>query len=295
MKAVAEAIAIVSNPAGAKEESAELRELLDSRNIDVTWLDTTEDDPGTGQSAAAVADGADTVIACGGDGTVRACIESLVGTETVLGVIPAGTGNLLARNLDIPDTVEGAFDCATSGKIATIDVGRFNGEAFAVMAGVGFDGTVMTDTSRESKERFGALAYVATALRHLEDRSFGATISVDGAPVFSGRAKSVLVGNMGHLQGGVDLFPDGKPDDGVLEVLVLRPEGLWGWVWTAWSILTRRRNAATLDRWSGTSGQIALDGAQPYQLDGDERDPAREFEFTVQPKSLNLRRQETSQ
>ncbi|NNF63813.1 MAG: hypothetical protein HKN07_06095 [Acidimicrobiia bacterium] len=138
------------------------------------------------------------------------------------------------------------------------------------------------------------MAYVATAMHHLKDRSFDATISVDGARVFRGRAKSVLVGNMGRLQGSVNLFPDGRPDDGIVEVLVLRPEGIWGWFWTAWSILTRKRQAATINRWAGKSGQIVLDVPQPYELDGDERPPANRFEFTVEPNSLNLRRKETS-
>lgn len=294
MKTVATHIAVVANPAGAKEESAALRKELADRQLAVNWLDTTEDDPGSGQAREALEAGADTLIACGGDGTVRACIEAVAGSTATLGVIPAGTGNLLARNVGIPRDIAEALDCAISGTSTTIDVGRLNDEVFAVMAGVGFDGKVMSDTSRDSKERFGALAYVATALRHLKDKSFRCEITVDGQQVFRGRAKSALVGNMGSIQGGINLFPDGSPNDGSLEVMVIRADGLWGWVWTAVAVLRRARHSQQLDRWSGTSGTISLDSSQPYQLDGDERDPERHFAFNVEPSSLTIRCKESS-
>src|SRR5699024_2373717 len=109
-------------------------------------LETTEDDPGRGPAEEAVAAGVDVVIAGGGDGTVRAVADALVGTDVALGILPLGTGNLLARNLDVVlDRPEWALRTALTGTSALIDTGTLrvdpDGEAttFLVMAGIGFD------------------------------------------------------------------------------------------------------------------------------------------------------------
>src|SRR5690606_9623044 len=107
------------------------------------WLPTTEDDPGTGQAERAVRDGAAVVFACGGDGTVRACLSALAGTDTALAVLPAGTGNLLAKNLGLPLDTASAVGVATAGDRRRIDVGKVDGEVFAVAAGLGFDADLL--------------------------------------------------------------------------------------------------------------------------------------------------------
>lgn len=103
-------IAIVLNPVADEEVAQRLVAAVEDRGLEVTWLETTPDDPGRGQAEAALAAGAELVIACGGDGTVRACVEALAGSDAALAVIPAGTGNLLARNLGIPDDTKEALE-----------------------------------------------------------------------------------------------------------------------------------------------------------------------------------------
>lgn len=281
-------IVVVANGALAEDRIAQAREILDESSLTVTWEKTTESDPGVQQARAAAADGADVVVAFGGDGTVRACAEGLSGTGTALGVIPAGTGNLLARNLGIPDDLEKSIALVLGGHTRLLDTGRANGELFAVIAGAGFDAEVMANTEHESKDRIGSLAYFIEGARHLNDPSFEASVTVDGADVARGEWATVLVANLSRLQGNVELFPDSAPDDGVLEVLGISAD------------TPTERLAAGIEAVMGdgtgehllraTGREVRLELAEPtrYQLDGDARSPASVLDFEVRPRSLEI-------
>lgn len=281
-------IAVVANPAGAEQESTELRTLLENRHLDVEWYETTPDDAGVGQTRRAMDNGADVVIACGGDGTVRSCLEATAGTATSVGIIPGGTGNLLARNLGVPKETAEALDVILAGRQKRIDLGYVNDEAFAVMAGIGLDARIMQETGRESKERFGTAAYVATTARHLEDHLFSVVVSLDGSETWEGAATSILVANHGRLQGDIALFPDAKADDGKLDVLVASARTLRDWTRTAWAVLRNDPSLGPIERFVGTT--ISIDTIQPipYQLDGDERPPAKQLTFTAKPAAATV-------
>ena len=138
------------------------------------WLETTEEDPGAGQAREVLDAGCDLVVPIGGDGTVRTVASQLVGTDVPLGLVPAGTGNLLARNLDLPVTPrEGALNLARTGADRRVDVGQVrywdtdgetHEEYFLVMGGVGMDADVMESTDDEVKKRFGWMAYARSAV-----------------------------------------------------------------------------------------------------------------------------------
>ena len=185
------------------------------------WLETTAEDPGTGQAAQAVRDGVDLVLACGGDGTVTACANGVAGSGIPLGILPLGTGNLLARNLGLPMDIEGAVAVGLHGARRRLDVGRFNKERFAVMAGVGIDAAMIRDADGILKERLGRAAYVWTGLKNLRAKPVGAEITVDGVHWFSGESTCVLIGNVGSLFAGIEVFSDASPDDGLLDVGVV--------------------------------------------------------------------------
>ena len=144
------------------------------------WLETTAADQGRGPASEAVAAGADLVLACGGDGTVTACAEGVVGTGVPLAVIPIGTGNLLARNLGLPNVLADALAVALHGTDQPIDVGTANGRLFVVMAGLGLDARMLSDTSEPLKQRVGWAAYAISVIRHLRDRPMRLTLIADG-------------------------------------------------------------------------------------------------------------------
>lgn len=276
---------VVFNPvAGGAPDENELRERLG----DATLVPTTEDDPGTGQAAEAIERGADLVVACGGDGTVRAVLEAVAQSDATLGLLPFGTGNLLASNLGLPAGFEAMEDMAGRPR-RRIDTGEVNGETFAVMAGTGFDAEMMADASSDLKKRIGTSAYVLSAFRHLKDDLVGTTVDIDGDRWFEGRSAMVLVGNFGTISGGIDVFPDASPDDGRLDVMVLSATHLRDWASVAWRLIRRRGlSGVAAERTTGRSITVTTTSPRRWELDGEERAPARRLQFSVQPRSLSV-------
>jgi diacylglycerol kinase family enzyme len=253
-----------------------------------TWYETTVEDPGRGQTEAAVAAGAEVVFACGGDGTVRACVTGLAGTDVALAVLPQGTGNLLAANLGLSNDLAAGLEVAVERGMRRLDVGVTGDECFAVMAGMGFDAQMLDSTSETTKKRFGWPAYVVGAARHLRDRPMRVSIRIDGGPPLRRRARSVLVANVGRLQGGVRLLTDAEPDDGWLDVAVLTPRTLGHWLALGWAVVRRRGSVPRMEVFRGRTVEITSNRAQPRQLDGDLIEPGRSLKAEIRPGSLWL-------
>jgi YegS/Rv2252/BmrU family lipid kinase len=253
------------------------------------WQDTTVEDPGRGQAEAAVSAGVNVVLACGGDGTVTSCAKGIAGTGVPLAVIPMGTGNLLARNIGLPTDLDEALAVALSGAQQPIDAGRVNGTLFLVMAGLGLDARMLSGTSDQLKKRVGWLAYALSAVRHLGDRRMKVTVSADGGRPRRMRAAAVIAGNVGQLQGGLPLLPDARPDDGLLDAVVLSAGGPAGWLEVAAGILLRRPADGRIYRVRFAELQVTLDHEQPWELDGEVMGSARRLTVVAQPGAVLLR------
>ena len=266
-----------------------------------SWHETTIADPGTGQARAAVAEGVDLVCALGGDGTVRAFAKGLIGGEVPMALLPAGTGNLLARNLDLPsDSMERALLVALTGQNKTIDVGQVvidRGESaelttdqFLVMAGLGFDATVMAGTDEALKKKVGMAAYIVTGLQNMKGPQFKVRVSVDGGMEFTRRTQTVLIGNCGKLFGGLVLMPEAKVDDGLIDAVLLSPKGVVGWTAVAARVVSRRRKGhAIVDHHTGTEIRVKTDRPKDLQLDGDIVAEAVSVTASVLPRALVVR------
>jgi diacylglycerol kinase family enzyme len=252
------------------------------------WLETTVADSGHGQATRAVQDGAEIVFVCGGDGTVMACVSALAGTDVAMAVLPAGTGNLLAANLGLTGDAATGVEVALQGGRRRIDVGMVDGRCFAVMAGMGFDAQMLGATSETAKRHIGWIAYAFGAFRHLRDRPMRVRISLDGKPAFPRRPRTVIVGNVGRLQGGVRLLGAAEPDDGLLDVAVLSPKTLRHWVALGWGVLRRKAAVPLMETYTASRVEISSTKAQPRQLDGDLIAPGRQLLATVRPKALLL-------
>jgi YegS/Rv2252/BmrU family lipid kinase len=287
-------MAVICNPAspgdvGARQQ--ELLSLLAAAGVDVLLLETTPDDPGQGVTRRALGQGADLVLAAGGDGTVMACATVLAGDDVPLAVLPSGTGNLLASNLDLPNDVEGALEVALRGDRRRIDVGAVGGDRFVVMSGIGFDAAMLRDADPALKARIGALAYVLSGLRQLRRRPTEFRIRLDSLPPISRVGQGVLVGNFGRLQGGLEVLPDAEPDDGVLSVGVLGTRSLSDWLRLAGRVLLGRVRGSTgppLEVFSAQRVEIECDRPQPVQRDGDPAAPTRRFAVEVIPDALTM-------
>jgi len=252
----------------------------------VRLVPTTATEPGERQAREAALAGADVVVACGGDGTVRACVSGLVGTQTPLAILPYGTGNLLARNLGIPLDLSGAARTAALGALRRIDVGTVGGESFAVMAGIGFDAALIRDATEGAKARTGPLAYVLAGLRQMSRPGFDCTVRVDDAEPLHRRARTVLVGNVGRLQGGLPLLPAASPDDGLLDVAVVFPRRLVDWLPMVARALLGRPHRRHVRFLRGRRVSVDAHPSQPTQLDGEPRPEAGRAVFEVRPGAL---------
>lgn len=280
-------IGIVINPATAAEMADDVISEIGVGH-EIETVETTEDDPGFAQTRQLVDESVDIVVACGGDGTVRACAEALLDTEVPLGVAPAGTGNLLALNLEISDQAADIAHAITNGVDKVIDVGVVNDEAFLIIAGAGFDARIMEETSREAKDRFGPLAYVATALRHVGDGAFTCHITTDDHSTTL-KVATILAGNLGRLQGGVEVFPDAEPSDGELDVLAIAASTPLEWLTAAAETLSDGDRSEHLHRQRVHRVTIEFDEPIPYEIDGEERPETNLLRVEVRPSALRVR------
>jgi YegS/Rv2252/BmrU family lipid kinase len=249
-----------------------------------TWYTTTVEDPGRSMAEKAAVSGAELVIVCGGDGTVRTVCAELAGTGVSVGVVPAGTGNLLARNLGIPLFLQAAVDVALYGQDRAIDLVKVSGdgigddEHYMVMAGMGFDAAIMEGANEQIKARVGWLAYVVSGLRNLMFPAVRLEISIDGGDWSRHRARTVVIGNVGYLQAGMPLLPDAAIDDGVLDVVILHPSRFLSWIPLAVRVLSKgRRTDDLINRMTGRTVSIRASADTPRQLDGDSIGAGREL------------------
>lgn len=301
-----DAAAVTGGPAGRRGqvvliahpqtvELDELRSLTEAvagrHGLDLLRVEvTTPTDPGGGPAHRAIADGCQLVICCGGDGTVRAVATALAGTDIALGVLPTGTGNLLARNLDLPDALPDALEVAFGGQDRRLDCGRIGDERFVVMAGLGLDAAMVDDASPRLKKTLGWPAYALSGARHLLDAPLRLQYRLDDGSWNDRHARAVIVGNVGTLQAGVALFPDADPTDGLLELLVLSPSGLWQWARVGARLLRRStRPDPRLERHRFRHLELRTRPAAPVELDGDSVHSSSSLTVSVEPAALLLR------
>lgn len=260
------------------------------------WYETTAEDPGTGQTREALAAGARLVCPLGGDGTVRAVATALLDTDIPLGLLPAGTGNLLARNLGLPlDDLPAALAVALTGRDADVDAGMVSfdegePELFLVMAGMGLDAEAVAGASVELKRRFGWVAYALSGLKSLVRSGFSVRVSAGGQRAFSQHATTVMIGNCGELTAGVQLMPDARVDDGLLDVAVVSPRSLGSWLAVGAYILTRHRvGHSAIAHLRGP--KVTIVAAEPIdaQLDGDAVGRVTDITCSVRPGALTVR------
>jgi diacylglycerol kinase (ATP) len=256
-------------------------------------VETTASSPGTEQARAAVAEGAALVLAWGGDGTATAVATGLVGTGVPLGLLPAGTGNLLARNVGVPLALESAAEAAFTGRdrlIDTVEIG-LGGRVVTstVMAGIGLD-AVLIDAPDQLKSLLGPGAYVLNTAKALQHSQYRVGVSVDDGPPRWVSARSVLVVNAGGLVGGLDLAPESEVSDGLLHVIVLPLRDPVDWARTAVRLVRRRpRSDAARHHQEGHRARIVTREPQPRQVDGDVVEDGTRLEARVVPASLVVR------
>lgn len=306
--AASQRVAFVANPTkpgAAETHEAVLRACAERYLPEPLWLETTEDDPGEGQARRAVADGAALVVAVGGDGTVRSVAAGMAGTGVPMAVLPQGTANLLALNLELPSDRTAALRVALGTTERAIDVGRLTetredgttaDHVFLIAAGVGFDASMVADADADLKARMGWVAYFVSGVKHLGGRRLALWARTDDGAWESLRLRSFLVGNCGRLPAGLNLLPDAEIDDGRHDIAVLdATAGLVGWTQLLVTVLLqsvgvrRTTTLGSIHHRRARTTEVRLRTPQPLQVDGDIVGPATGFTTRVDPGALVVR------
>jgi len=267
----------------------ELRRALDDAGVvEPLWTEVSKSKRAPAAVEQALEDGAELILAWGGDGMVRRCVNALEDSQVPLAIAPAGTSNLFATNLGIERDIAGAVEVALHGDRRRLDVGRFNGERFGVMAGAGFD-AAMIKGADDLKDRLGRAAYVLGGAAKLNAAGFDVKIKIDGVRWYKGPASCILVGNLGELFGGIEVFPDARPDDGKLDVGVLTSEGPVKLMRAAArTALGDARKSPFVRVTQGRKVRVKLDRKVRYELDGGDRKKVKSFEVDVEPGAITV-------
>lgn len=316
-------VAVVLNPSkpGATAALLAIDEACQARGLtEPLVLETTIEETGAAQARAALDAGATLVIVTGGDGTVRAAASAMLGSRVPMAIIPAGTGNLFARNLNLPlANIDEAVAIALAGLDRSVDVGWVrvletelgldgkprhtsarvgDKQMFLVIAGLGFDAAMVADTDEALKRRFGWLAYFLAGAKHLHSRRMHASVWLDSAAPIKTRLRSVMIGNCGRIPGGIALLPDAKMDDGVLDLAAVDTRvGLAGWTQLLGTVILRRTAGpeksaykwGRINRWQCRRARIKVSSGEHAQVDGDCMGKVREIEVWVEPGALLVR------
>ena len=311
--------AVVFNP--VKVDIVALREAVDSAAsaagwAESLWFETTIEDVGQKVTKEALNKGADMVIAAGGDGTVRAVAEALHGSKTPLALVPSGTGNLLARNLELAlNDLPGSVDVAFAGSDKKVDLGIINIErsdltrdrhAFLVMAGMGIDAKMIKNTDDDLKAKAGWAAYVKAIVASLRDPDeLHLRYRLDQQAFTRATVHTLIVGNCGSLPGKVLLMPDAALADGLFDLMMTRPGGITGWlnVWArvTWlngvirrtkpgkAVAGEHTNDARLQYRTGQRFTARFSRPEEIELDGDGFGKAIAFDARIVAGGLTIR------
>jgi diacylglycerol kinase (ATP) len=288
--------AVIYNPTKVSDKFRALVEEGLQRNgwSKTLWLETSADDPGRAMTRQAVAEQVDLVIGAGGDGTIRYVADGLAHTGIPMGLVPAGTGNLLARNLDLPLEEVEAVEVALSGQVRLIDLVRITvddrpPEHFAVMAGIGIDAMIMDETNEDLKDKVGSAAYFIAAAKALGRLPVRLKVQLDNNRPVRRHAMLCVIGNVGTLRGNLSLIPGASPEDGLLDLYIASPHRFRHWVKVALRLITRRaKKDDQVDQHMGKTVRIVIEGKDNYQLDGVVVGESTTLFAEIQPGALAI-------
>jgi YegS/Rv2252/BmrU family lipid kinase len=253
------------------------------------WYEVTRSRNAPKRVRRAVNDGAELLFIWGGDGMVQRCLDALDDADVPVAILPAGTGNLLATSLGIPRDVARAVDIGLNGTRRKLDLGVMNGERFAAMAGAGFDAIMVHDTGTAEKEKLGRMAYLRSSLKAMRARSVRMRIRLDGELWFTGKASCVLIGNIGTVTGGIEVFAGASDSDGKLELGVVTAKNAWQWAKVfSETVVGLNSESHLIEKARGKKIDVKLKRSQRYELDGGARPRTKRLKVRIEPGAITV-------
>jgi diacylglycerol kinase (ATP) len=267
----------------------ELRSVLADNGVqEPMWFEIDKSRKAPKCVREAITGGAGLVIVWGGDGTVQRCVGEVAGTNVALAIIPAGTANLLATNLGVPSDIAQAVRTALHGVRRRIDVGTINKECFAVMGGAGLDGVLMSNVSSAEKEQVGRIAYLRGSVKAMSARRTKTKIRLNGHLWFDGPTSCVLVGNVGTITGGLQVFDHAKADDGLLDLGVVSADGPLQWARVLGRVMVHSDmdRSPFVDSTQAAKIDVRFEKKVPYEIDGGARGKTNHLKIRVRPQAV---------
>ncbi len=260
-------IAVILNPRAHGERAQSLADdlfkIAPSADLRLTA------NPGDARLLAADAarEGFRMVVAAGGDGTVNEVVNGLAGSETALGVIPVGTMNVFAREHQLPANLAEAWSVIGRGTMREIDLAAANDAHFIQLAGVGLDAQIVKETTWEAKRALGPLSYLISAA-HVASRTPPRLVVEAGGRTREG--SFVLVGNGRFYGAKIVLFPDARPDDGLLDVVIFKNLGYLDIVrYLGGVLIGRHTDMADVQYFQTPELRVSSDQEVPVEVDGE--------------------------
>ena len=263
------------------------REFIQEQQLDATVVPTQRPLHATELARQAIAEGCDTVVAIGGDGTINEVATGLIGTKTTLGLIPCGSGNGLGRHLGIPKPNQLAFDTLLKGRTRVIDSGAANGRPFFNVMGLGFDADIADRFAKLTRRGFNA--YVRTTLSAWSSYEPQNIVIRNGNQTIESPALILSVANSDQFGNNCYIAPGAQVDDGLIDLTILKPVGFFKAL-----PLAMRLFRGSLDgsphalRMQGTKFVIQRPTAGLVHTDGEPFITSAEVTVTVLPKSLRV-------
>ncbi|MBV9851430.1 MAG: diacylglycerol kinase family lipid kinase [Armatimonadetes bacterium] len=292
---------VIFNPVSGQTDPEQRKKIISDtlaeHGYTCQFIATSKEEGARELAKKALDEGVDLLAVSGGDGTVMETMAALVGTDIPVAVLPAGTGNLLSVNLGIPMTVPEAVDVALSGDIYELDLARYDldgsgageGRYFAIMGGIGLDARVIADADREAKKKLGVLAYFVAAIKNLPRRRSRVEIHLDDKPPLLQRVKTVLIANMGKITGGLEAVPTASPNDGRLDVAIMRTETLGQWLrLLGFALMGRAQDDPSYSVHQARRVSIRTTFPEPVEFDGEEVGRVRDLTVEVVPKAVRV-------
>lgn len=213
------------------------------------------------------------LLVAGGDGTISQVISVIADSDITLGLLPLGTGNLLAINLGIPLNIEKSIEIIKAGHSKKIDLGEINGKYFSLLAGCGFDVRIIGSTKQAAKKRFGFLAYIIRGFAEVfKTRNMAFQVSLDSRKPFKARASTIFIANTAKIFGDVlSLAPKASMTDGKLDLIIISSKGFFDYFALVFQMLVGHhyKDKGHLKVYQAKSIEIKTNKKYFIQVDGD--------------------------
>ncbi|MGI8419102.1 MAG: diacylglycerol/lipid kinase family protein [Candidatus Levyibacteriota bacterium] len=280
----------VSGPGNEKDREKAITKVAKDLGWNGHLVTTTLNRTAADIAKHAIKNGTNHLVVCGGDGTIGEVVGVCVDKKIIIGIVPLGTGNLFAQNLGIPLAITASMKIALYGKRNKIDIGRANKIYFTVLAGIGFDAEMMKGAQRELKNKIGVFAYILTAVQSILRSSLIYQVQIDNRQPITVRAKTILVANLGKIQGGIMAVPQTSANNGRLSIGIIQAKNWYYWISLLVHALSGNINkSSSYKLLKGSNIVITLTGKKrAFECDGNIFPPTKKLTIEILPRALSI-------